>query len=173
MGAMREIVSEPRQYYCGMMKLSACRSVRTQRSSSDFFACSPILFLRLGLDGVRAVLHATTQRMAREFPWPVAGPGVYSLWPIQRDARRWRSGEPFHDQAQEDCTCSECPRRCTGRMHKDVHDRPIHCLMCQTLVGNTMSTELLRQTQTRSSLDRSAARMTISQQPPMPQQTIQ
>ena len=87
MGAMREIVSEPRQYYCGMMKLSACRSVRTQRSSSDFFACSPILFSRLGLDGVRAVLHATTQRMAREFPWPVAGPGVYSLWPIQRDAR--------------------------------------------------------------------------------------
>ena len=169
MGAMREIVSELRQYYCGMMKLSACRSV--SGLAQTFLPA--LQYCYSGLDGVRAVLHATTQRMAREFPWPVAGPGVYSLWPIQRDARRWRSGEPFHDQAQEDCTCSECPRRCTGRMHKDVHDRPIHCLMCQTLVGNTMSTELLRQTQTRSSLDRSAARMTISQQPPMPQQTIQ
>ena len=83
MGAMREIVSELRQYYCGMMKLSACRSV--SGLAQTFLPA--LQYCYSGLDGVRAVLHATTQRMAREFPWPVAGPGVYSLWPIQRDAR--------------------------------------------------------------------------------------
>lgn len=46
MGAMREIASDPRQYYCGMMKLKACRSI--SGLAQTFFACFPILLFMLG-----------------------------------------------------------------------------------------------------------------------------